>query len=72
MNAIIYTKPGCIYCDKAKDLLDDMDIPFTEQPIVDYKYLYLGSAEAHCTAPQIFLDGEHVGGYTELSSRLLG
>lgn len=72
MNAVIYTKPGCIYCDKAKDLLEDMDIPYFENPIEDYKYIYLGSTEAHATSPQIFLDGKHVGGYTELSQQLLG
>lgn len=68
MNTIIYTKPGCVYCDRAKDLLEDMDIPYLEAPLEQYKEQY---AVDHCTAPQIFLDGKHVGGYTELYARLV-
>lgn len=65
-TTILYTKPGCVYCDRAKDLLEDMDKAYLELPIEEYKVNYLGSVDAKCTAPQIFLDGEHVGGYSDL------
>lgn len=72
MNAQIYTKGGCTYCDKAKDLLEDMDIVYQEFPIEMYKNVYLGDPEAKCSSPQIFLDGEHIGGYDDLRTHLLG
>lgn len=70
MQAVVYTKDGCVYCDRAKELLEDMDINYTEAHISEYKLTYLGSAEAACTSPQIFLDDVHVGGYSDLLARL--
>lgn len=72
MNAQVYTKSGCIYCDKAKDLLEDMDIPYMEFPIETYKTVYLDDPEAKASSPQIFLDGQHIGGYDDLRTHLLG
>jgi len=72
MNAVIYTKGNCVYCDRAKDLLEDMDIVSTKLPISEYKLQYLGDENASATAPQVFLDGRHVGGYTDLSAELTG
>lgn len=33
MTLTLYTKPGCIYCDKAKSYLTNFSIPFTEVDI---------------------------------------
>lgn len=68
MNAVIYTKGGCNFCDRAKDLLEDMNIVYMELPIRTYKEVYLQDAEAYATSPKVFLDGQLIGGYTELAA----
>lgn len=30
MSLVIYTKPGCPYCDKARDFYNENEIEFTE------------------------------------------
>lgn len=68
----IYGKPSCGYCVMAKTLC--------EQKGVEYKYLNMGDdytteeffntfPQAR-TFPQIQVDGESIGGYTELETRL--
>lgn len=59
----IYTKPWCGYCWRAKRLLDAKGLDYTEIDVTDD-----ATAEAEMinrsgrtTAPQIFVDGEHLG-----------
>ena len=64
----IYGKPRCPFCDRAKALC--------EQKGLDYTYLMLDAdftaeemferAPNARTFPQIFIDGESIGGFTEL------
>lgn len=68
----IYGKPACGYCNMAKSLC--------EQKGVEYEYLTLQEDytteeffEKFPTArtfPQITMDGEAIGGYTELEAKL--
>jgi ribonucleoside-diphosphate reductase alpha subunit len=51
----IYTKPNCIYCDLAYQLLDKHEIVYNKITEHEYK-----------TVPQIFFGKEHIGGYTDL------
>lgn len=57
----IVTKPGCTYCDQAKTLLTQYGIEYVEL----YKM-----PEGFKTYPQIWHDGVHIGGFTELSNYL--
>jgi glutaredoxin-related protein len=71
-TAIIWSKDNCPYCDQAKNLLKSKGIPFEERKIGD-GYTKEDLLEAVPTAravPQIFLDGELVGGFTELKAQL--
>ena len=72
MTAIVWSKYDCPYCDQAKALLKNKGIQFEEKKIGD-GYTKEDLLEAVPTArsvPQIFLDGELVGGFTELRKKL--
>ena len=68
-NVEIYTGPLCIFCDRAKALLEKKGVPFKEIYIGDD----LGKMEEMIkksngmrTVPQIFIDGKHIGGNDKL------
>jgi len=74
MKAVIWSKYHCPYCDQAKALLKSKGIQFEEKKIGDgyTKEELLEAVPNARTVPQIFLDGELVGGFTELKQKLLG
>lgn len=67
----IYSKSSCVYCKRAKDLLDLLGEDFTEVNIEEGENRALLNErlgyEAR-TVPQIWHESNFVGGYTELSS----
>ena len=72
MKVVIWSKYHCPYCDQAKALLTSKGIEFEERKIGD-GYTKEDLLEAVPTArsvPQIFLDGELIGGFTELKTKL--
>lgn len=73
MTAIIWSKDNCTYCVQAKTLLEQKGIQFEERKIGDgyTKEDLLESVPNARTVPQIFLDGELIGGFTELRAKLL-
>jgi glutaredoxin 3 len=72
MKAIVYSKYNCPYCDQAKALLTQKGIPFEERKIGDgyTKEDLLEAVPNARTVPQIFLDEELIGGFTELRAKL--
>lgn len=72
MKAVIWSKYHCPYCDQAKALLTSKGIVFEEKKIGDgyTKEELLEAVPNARTVPQIFLDGELVGGFTELKQKL--
>ena len=72
MKAIVWSKYNCPYCDQAKALLTQKGIAFEERKIGDgyTKEDLLEAVPTARTVPQIFLDNELVGGFTELRARL--
>ena len=73
MRAIVWSKDNCPYCVQAKALLSQKNIEFEERKIGDgWTKDQLLEAVPHArTVPQIFLDGELVGGFTELRAKFL-
>ena len=72
MRATVWSKYQCPFCDQAKALLKQKGIEFEEKKIGD-GYTKEDLLEAVPTAravPQIFLDGELIGGFSELKSKL--
>jgi len=72
MKAIVWSKYHCPYCDQAKALLTSKGIVFEEKKIGDgySKEELLEAVPNARSVPQIFLDGELVGGFTELRKKL--
>jgi len=73
MKAIVWSKYHCPYCDQAKALLKQKGIEFEEKKIGDgyTKEELLEAVPTARTVPQIFLDGELIGGFTELKQKLI-
>jgi glutaredoxin len=72
MKAVVWSKYNCPFCDQAKALLKMKGIPFEEKKIGDgyTKEDLLEAVPTARTVPQIFLDEELIGGFTELKSKL--
>jgi glutaredoxin 3 len=64
----MYTTQWCGYCVRAKALLDGKGIPYDEVSLDDdpaFRQRLL-DLTGNWTVPQILIDGEPIGGYTEL------
>ena len=74
MQAIVWSKYHCPYCDQAKMLLQQKGILFEERKIGDgyTREDLLEAVPTARTVPQIFLDGELIGGFTELKEYFNG
>jgi glutaredoxin 3 len=65
----IYTKWGCPYCSRAKALFERNDVAFTEYDITmggPKRAEMLERAPGSSTVPQIFINGQLIGGSDEL------
>lgn len=65
----IYTKWGCPYCVRAKDLLTRKGVEFTEYDVTmggPLKEEMLARAPGRTTVPQIFINDLHIGGCDDL------
>lgn len=73
MKAIVWSKDHCPYCVQAKTLLEQRGIEFEERKIGDgwTKEQLLEAVPDARTVPQIFLNDELVGGFTELRAKFL-
>ena len=72
MKAIVWSKDQCPYCVQAKALLESRSIEYEERNVSkDWtKEQLLEAVPTARTLPQIFLDQEYVGGFTELRKKL--
>ena len=70
-NVEIYTGPVCIFCEWAKALLVKKGVPFKEIYIGDDQKKMeemIKKAKGLRTVPQIFIDGQHIGGNDKLQA----
>jgi len=66
----IYTTPFCGYCARAKGLLDDKGAAYDEMDVMmdDKKRTEMRERSKRTTVPQIFINGQHIGGSDELAA----
>ena len=71
-EVIVWSKYHCPYCDQAKALLTQKGMSFEERKIGDgwTKEELLEQIPTARTVPQIIIDGNLVGGFTELKKYL--
>lgn len=74
MKAIVWSKNQCPFCIQAKALLESKGIEFEERNVSrDWtKEQLLEAVPTARTLPQIFLDDNYIGGFTELRKHLQG
>ena len=70
-DVTVFSRPGCPYCSKAKGLLRDAGIEFEELVLNrDYTDHTLRAVTQRTTYPQVFVNGEHIGGSDDLENWL--
>ena len=74
MKAVVWSKDNCPFCEQAKGILKMKGIEFEEKKIGHgfTKEDLLEAVPAARTVPQIFIDGNLIGGFTELKTHLQG
>jgi len=69
-EVVIYTKMWCPYCHRAKDMLEKKGVKFHEIDVTfspDKRAEMSARAEGRTTVPQIFIEGQGIGGSDELA-----
>ena len=70
-DVTVFSRPGCPFCAKAKGLLRDAGIEFEELVLnKDYTDRTLRAVANATTYPQVFVDGQLVGGADDLEAWL--
>ncbi|EKT58366.1 GrxA family glutaredoxin [Providencia sneebia] len=77
MYTVIFGRPGCPYCVRAKDLAEKLK---NERDDFDYRYVDIHAegltkedlsktiGKEVLTVPQIFIDEKHIGGCTDFEA----
>jgi thioredoxin reductase (NADPH) len=71
---IIYSKDNCGYCVKAKSLLNNLGLTYTEKKIENFlttEALFEEIGKQVRSMPQIKINGELIGGYNQLIEYLM-
>lgn len=71
MDVVVFTRPGCPFCAKAKGMLRDADIDFDELVLnKDYTNHALRAVAGVDMVPQVFINGQLIGGSDKLEAWL--
>ena len=73
-HVILYSKKNCSYCIKAKNLLINLGLNYTEKKFEDFKNieeLFEDAGKQVRSMPQIKINGELIGGYNQLIEYLM-
>ena len=64
----MYTKRVCPFCDQAKNLLKSKGLEWTEASMEDpaIRESFMADYPTVRTVPQIFINGERIGGFDDL------
>lgn len=67
----LFTKPGCPFCTKAKQMLQDHGLQYEEIVLgQDATTVSLRAVTGRTTVPQVFIGGRHIGGSDDLEKFL--
>ena len=71
MDIEIFTGPNCGYCTAAKALLAERKRAYVEKDITEPGVMaeFRQRLPRQKSIPQVFIDGEHIGGYDDLRLR---
>ena len=67
LDVTVFTRTGCEFCARAKGLLRDAGIDFEELVLNrDYSEATLRAVSGKSTVPQVFINGDYIGGAEDL------
>jgi glutaredoxin-like protein len=71
LDVTVFSREGCPFCVKAKGLLHDAGIDFDELVLNrDFNETTIRAISGKTTVPQVFINGERIGGSEELEQYL--
>ena len=68
-SVVIYTRQYCGYCSAAKALLEKKGVDYVEHDATgkpEVRAEMIDKAHGRATFPQIFINGQHVGGCDDI------
>jgi len=70
-SVVVFSRHGCPFCIKAKGMLREAGMKFDEVFVYDQISLMgLRAVSGRETVPQVFIDGQHIGGSEDLEEYL--
>ena len=69
MKIVIYSKTNCVYCTKAKNLVKNLGLDYTEKRLEEFESVDKMLEDIRKNVrqmPQIKIDDELIGGYNQL------
>ena len=71
LDVTVFTREGCEYCARAKGMLHDAGIQFEELMLNrDFREATIRAVSGGSTVPQVFINGDHIGGSEALETYL--
>jgi len=71
LDVTVFTREGCEYCVRAKGMLHDAGISYEELVLNrDYSESTIRAVSGEATVPQVFINGERIGGSDALQQFL--
>ena len=71
LDVTVFSRPGCVFCARAKGMLADAGIEFEELVLNrDYTDRTLRAVSDRTSYPQVFVNGHHIGGSDEVAAWL--
>ena len=69
LDVTVFSRDGCPFCVRAKGMLNDAGIRFEELVLNrDYTEATLRAISGRSTVPQVFINGEYIGGSEEVEA----
>jgi len=70
-NVTVFTREGCPYCERAKQMLREQGMAYDELVLNrDYAEVTLRAVAGEAMVPQVFINGERIGGSEDLERYL--
>ena len=71
--AVIFSKPGCPHCARAKEILERNGVVYEEVSLgKSVTFSTVRAVSGRGTAPQVFIGGKHIGGADDLEAYFAG
>jgi glutaredoxin-like protein len=71
--AVIFSKPGCPHCARARQLLDRNGVAYEEVELgKGITFSTIRAVSGRGTAPQVFIGGRHIGGADDVEAYFAG